>query len=92
MSPRRTTNNEQSWISIGENEGDSTSRVPAMEREQRQCAERCGEDAKEMSYLIVLSFERVILGVLGDDFVGAVVVGVDNVGFGHFGVKYGLVA
>ena len=37
------------------------------------------------TYLVLLSFERLILRVLGGDLVGGVVVGVDNVGFGHFG-------
>ena len=43
-----------------------------------------GETIETLPYLILLSFERFILWILGGDFVGAIVVGIDNFGFGHF--------
>lgn len=32
-----------------------------------------------IAYLILLPFERFVLGILGGDLIGAVVVGIDNV-------------
>lgn len=40
--------------------------------------------SKTVPYLILLSFQGFILWVLGGNFVGAIVVSVDNFGFGHF--------
>ena len=36
------------------------------------------------SYLIILSFKGIILWILGNNFIGTIVVCIDNFGFGHF--------